>query len=476
MRQKRLTTILALSLEGGRLEGALVRRTNGSVSVLKAFNVPLSLDPLTNEPELVGQEIRNLLDKAGVREKACAICVPLNWALTHQTKIPELPEADIESLLTVEAERGFPYDSNSLLISSSRLRLPGGDQYATQVAVPREHVLRLESALKAAKLKPVTFSLGIPAMQNPNDESAAGLLALVPGESSVGLQVACGGGVAALRALEGAIEMEGSQKHVSGESVTREIRITLGQMPAEIRGPVQVVKVFGQSDLARQLAEQIRSSVESMGLQFRSVTSWAGEDFGVKTPADAPVTGAFALATRLLAGRRPVFEFMPPKTSAWQQFSSRYSSKKLVNTGAIAATLVLLIAGVFIYQSWQLSSYESEWKQMSPKVAELENLQQQIRKFRPWFDNSMRSLSILRSMTEAFPEDGVVTAKTMEIREPASVTCSGTARDNQALLKTLDRLRATREIGEIKVDQIRGKSPLQFTFNFHYGEKGAQQQ
>jgi hypothetical protein len=112
---------------------------------------------------------------------------------------------------------------------------------------------------------------------------------------------------------------------------------------------------------------------------------------------------------------------------------------------------------------------------MSPQVTELENVQQQIRRFRPWFDNSMSNLSILRRLTEAFPEDGVVSAKTVEIRDFSNVTCTGTARDNLALLKTLDHLRGTKEIGDVKVDQIRGKSPLQFTFNFHWGERGAAQ-
>ena len=44
-------------------------------------------------------------------------------------------------------------------------------------------------------------------------------------------------------------------------------------------------------------------------------------------------------------------------------------------------------------------------------------MQQQIRKFRPWFDDSFRNLTILRKITEAFPEEGDVTAKTLEIRD-----------------------------------------------------------
>jgi hypothetical protein len=109
---------------------------------------------------------------------------------------------------------------------------------------------------------------------------------------------------------------------------------------------------------------------------------------------------------------------------------------------------------------------------MSAKVTQLEDMQQQIRKYRPWFDESLRTLSILRRLTEAFPEDGSVSAKTVEFREPATVSCTGTARDSSALMKTLDQLRAAKEISSLKVDHLQGKSPLQFTFNFRWGMEG----
>ena len=107
---------------------------------------------------------------------------------------------------------------------------------------------------------------------------------------------------------------------------------------------------------------------------------------------------------------------------------------------------------------------------MEPKVKELESLQQQTRKFRPWFDNSFQSLSILRKLTEAFPEDGAVSAKNVEIRNLATVICSGTARNNQALLQMRDKLSAAEGVREVHIEQTRGSAPLQFTFNFHWGE------
>ena len=79
----------------------------------------------------------------------------------------------------------------------------------------------------------------------------------------------------------------------------------------------------------------------------------------------------------------------------------------------------------------------------------------------------------MRGMTEAFPEEGVVSAKIIEIRNGTSVSCAGTARDNQSLLATIDKLRASQHVRDLRVDQIRGKSPLQFTLNFQWNENAA---
>jgi hypothetical protein len=164
-------------------------------------------------------------------------------------------------------------------------------------------------------------------------------------------------------------------------------------------------------------------------------------------------------------------EFLPPRVSAWQQIAAKYSSRKLAYVGMIAGIIGLLAVSGFAYQQVQLARLGSRWAAISPKVRDLEDIQRQIRQYRPWFDDSVRTLSILRRLTEAFPQDGSVTAKTVEIREPAAVTCSGTARDNQALTKTLDQLRAASEVADVQVDQLRGKSPLQFTFNFQWGSQ-----
>ncbi len=469
-RRQKLTALLGLALDGSRLDGVVLRRTNGSLQVQQTFSATLSLDPLTAAPELIGREIRNHLDAAGVRERRCVVGVPLKWMLAAHTELPPLPEADAASLLQLEAERGFPCDVTTLRLAHSRCRLPADKQFVTLAGVPNNQLATLEQVLAAARLKPVSFSPGVTALQPP--AVTDGVLALAIGESQVSLQITAGGGVAALRSLEGAVENEGARRVLNADFVAREARITLGQLPAGLRESVRRIRIFGPRDLAQPLADVLELRFEPLGLQVELVSGYAPDEFGAELPPTAPVSAAFSLAARRLMGQSPVFEFLPPKPGAWQQMAAKYSSSRLRTAGAVTAGIIVLIGGLFLFQEIQLVVLRSQWSAMSARVKTLDGVQQQIRKYRPWFDDSYRDLSILRQLTLAFPEDGAVTAKSVEIRDGNLVNCSGTASDNAALLRTLSQLRAAEGVSDLKVDQIRGKSPMQFTFDFHWNKGG----
>src|SRR5215475_11050975 len=122
-KHKKLTSLLGLSLDGGRLDGVVLKRVNGSLELQQQFSATLTLDPLTAAPELVGREIRNQLDAQGVRERNCVLGFPLKWILTAQTELPPLPEADAASLLQLEAEKGFHADADTLQIANNRSAL-----------------------------------------------------------------------------------------------------------------------------------------------------------------------------------------------------------------------------------------------------------------------------------------------------------------------------------------------------------------
>jgi len=170
----------------------------------------------------------------------------------------------------------------------------------------------------------------------------------------------------------------------------------------------------------------------------------------------------------------PALEFLPPRPSRWSVLMSRYSSKRLATAGFAAAAAVVALLLAFGWQEYRLWTLRSEWSGMAAQVADLEATQGRIREFRPWYDTSFRNLTIMKRVVECFPDNGSVTAKTLEIHSPASVSVSGTARDNASLLRTLDQLRQAREIQGLKIEQIRGKTPAQFNFTFRWvGTTGA---
>ncbi|MBM3335085.1 hypothetical protein FJY63_10535, partial [Candidatus Sumerlaeota bacterium] len=113
-----------------------------------------------------------------------------------------------------------------------------------------------------------------------------------------------------------------------------------------------------------------------------------------------------------------------------------------------------------------------------PRVKQVTAVQEKIRHFRGWFDDSARSLAIARRLTEAFPEDGSVWAKSLEIRNTAdsdqpTVSCSGKARSNRDWLRMLERLRETKGVSDLGFKQVTGTNPLQFTLSFRWDEGAA---
>jgi len=473
LKRRHLTSLLGLALDGSKLDGVVLRRTNGALEVQQSFSVSLSLDPLTAATELVGREIRNHLDAAGIKERNCVVGLPLKWALTTSIELPQLSENDVDSFLQLEAERGFHADISTLHFAASRSQSKTGKQHAFLVGIPKNHLTLLEQALRAAKLKPLSFSLGITALLPPSAESSNGVLALAIGESHVGLEVTSGGGVAALRALEGALEINGGRRVLQAELAGREARITLGQLPAEIRDTVRRIRIFGPRDLSQQLADELELRLEPMGLKVETAARYSPDEFGLQLPAESAVSAPLSLAAGQLAGRKPPFELLPPRITAWQQMVNRYSSGKLRIAGAAAAGLFLIVASAFGYQQWQLTRLRSQWQSMATRVKDLEGVTQQIHQYRPWYDNSLRALTILKELTTAFPEDGRVSAKSVEIRDLNNVTCTGITRDSEALFSIWENLRKSGKVSDLHRPTTRGnKPPLQFTFDFRWNEGG----
>jgi hypothetical protein len=467
-KRKRAASILGLALDGNRLEVVFLRRNNGALTLRQTLAVSLALSPLTDAAELVGQEIRNHLDQAGIRERRCAVCLPLNWVLSLQTQVPELSETDRASFLQIEAERGFHSGPETLFTAHSFFKTPSGGQFATLLAVPRDQLEALQRVLRAARLKPVAFVLGVTALQAASAESGR-VVILAVRSNAVDLQITGGGGIVALRSLDAAIETEGAQKSISADLVAREIRITLGQLPGGLAETSGKLKIFGQGELARQLVRDLAPRLAVLGLKPEVMEKPTAAPFDQPLPPEMAASTALALVANYVKGIDVTPDFLPPKVQPWRQLvTTRLSPRKLAWAGAAAAGLVLCVAAAFGFQQWQISGLQKKWDAISPKVNELNADQDQITKFRPWYDTSFRDLQILRKLKDAFPDDGSVSAKKVEIHDVSAVTCSGVARDNESFARLHARLgNDTNQISDLHAE-VHGQKPMDFTLNFQW--------
>jgi len=466
-KHKRPSSILGLSFEGNRLDVVAVRRSNGSFQLTKTLNATLALSPMTGDPELVGREIRNQLEQAGIREKKCVVCLPQSWALTLHVTLPELAEADVASFLEIEAERGFPNALDTLTLNQS-IAVAGKDKQAALVAIAKAQIANMEAALKAAQLRPHSFSLGLPALQDPTEKE--GILSLLIGYGSVGLQATCGGGIAALRFLDGGSDAEGGPRRLDADILAREIRITLGQLPEGFQKTIKKLRIFGRGEQARQFADDIQPRALTMGLNVELIDKCSPGHFENVVPREGPLTPALALAVHYLGGAAQPFEYLPPKVNPLQQyFSNQVSSQKLVLAGGVVGFILLCVLGIFGWQQWQISRLESQWNGMKKEVEGLKFSQKQIRRFRPWFDESFHSMTVIKKITEAFPQDGSVTAKSLELRGNSIVTCTAIASDSPSSIKLLDKLRAIKGVAKVNLEQSRGLPPnILITFNLQW--------
>lgn len=457
--RKRAQSVLGLTLTDGQLRAFHVTRSKGRLEVVKAATAALSLDLLHPEPELIGREIRNHLEAAGIRERHCVVGLPARWMMSQHTAVPELSAEDTASYLQIEAEKGFPVDPAQLQIARSFQRSGAGARYVTQLAVRNEQIDQLSAVLKAAGLKPVSFSPGLAVLPEAHPAAGEGRVVVAVEPAGVTLLAAAGGGIAAFRTCEAGIESEAGEKLVNGAAIARELRITLEQVPADLRTELRGLFLTGETTMVRQLTESLGDWAKGAGLTVIR---------GDMPEKNLAAEMAEKLAVGWLEGGGAELEFLPPRPGRWALLVARYNSKRLATTGFAVAGLAVLAALAFGWQEFRRWSLRSEWSGMQAQVTALEAVQARIREFRPWYDTSFRSLSILKRVTECFPDNGSVTAKSFEVRGNGIVNISGTARDNAALLRVQDLLRKAKEVQGLKIEQIRGKTPMQFTLTFRW--------
>ena len=108
----------------------------------------------------------------------------------------------------------------------------------------------------------------------------------------------------------------------------------------------------------------------------------------------------------------------------------------------------------------------NKWAAIADKVKELKTDNDNIHKYRPWFDESFGALTIWAKLAAALPEVGTVTVKTFEIHDLSSITAHGTAQSILDFNVMREKLAKTPGVTDLHADTA-GQAP-QIQYNLTY--------
>ncbi|HEX4083817.1 MAG TPA: PilN domain-containing protein [Chthoniobacteraceae bacterium] len=453
-RRLRTRSALAVTIESGRLAVSLMRGNDQKTEIAQSLSIPVGEEEVLRNPGKAGKELAAALGATGLRERHCVVCVPAGWALSASTELPQVDLDDLRGYLELRAEREFSMPAGELRLGFCPYTLPDGRKRATLAALPARKVEAVEQMLQAANREAVSVSL---ALDNVLAETAPKIHFLTNG-NHVDLVVTAGGGVAGLRSLPTSLSSEEAAFDAAG--FCRDVRITLGRLPEAVRQQVRGADFRGPA--AWKLCTAARGGLSRIG---------------IATPECEPALvageiGAATVATRTYLRRQPVaFELVVPETTRWQSMMKQFDSAKRRRLVFAAVVIVLFPLLMLFIRSRIESHLQDEWDSMESTADDLGDIQKKIQHFQPWFDPVPVGVRELENIATAFPKEGDVWAKSIQVAEDHKVTCTGYARSHPALLALMDHMRASPEIKGLQVEQIRGENPIQFTLTYQWEEQ-----
>lgn len=469
--KKKSASVLGIAFEGRRLHAASLRQDSAGLRIIGQTDQALTLDPLADDPTKVGVELKSALDQAELREKHCVVGVPIQWTLTNLIKLPEVDEADVLDYLDLQIEKSFPFSSDDLSISISRFQAGLEGHYALVTAVQKKYVNRIDAILASAGLRPVSYSLALQATQAIQSSPGEPELTLCADAQGVSLMVtAADGSAACIRTLKDVIAGGDNEISINEKALAREIRVTLGQLPAAVRKGLDKIRVYGDGQRVQRLTAGLAPRAEALNLAVETLPEAHVEEGVIVPPLSGAVSPALALAAANLATSAPQLNYLPPQVTALEKILAKVGSRKLGTAGAAIGAFLLIVTVAFLWQGRSLGSLESRWAEMKDKVGELEKLNGKSSRFRSWYQSSQPNLQILQSLAQAFPEDGSVTALNIEISDRSKVICTGIARNSLELQDVKDRIRELPQVQDVQTPTMTGNSPIKFTLEYSWDE------
>jgi len=449
--------LLSVGLKESCARVVLVPRNGNGTESYKAFSVKFPI-PWTEDPEAAGHRLAERLQQERWKAKKALVLLDPAWVFLGSASLPPIEKEEIPAYADLQAEKIFPLPRNDLAVAFRVTEIGKETQRLVLAAVPQRRVQAVQRLLQAAGLELVSLTTdwGVNIQDGHTKElhfrirRAAKRLELlvVAGKTPLAYQSAV------LSGSEGA-----SGQEVQGAEIVRQVRMLVGRLDPEVREKIRTVTFEGPPEQWNGVIDSSRQHLERFGLEVAVEDSSKATEKAFEDRLD-PILVRYA--KEWLENQSVPFEFLPPRISTWERLLQRSAKgpgrlAAEIGAGVVALFVVAMIAHIQYYKH-----LEKRWQAMKPAVSQLQEIQSKIQKFRSWFAEEPVTLSVANHIAEAFPVEGRIWARILQIKSDGTVRISGRARDNQSLLQLLEKFRKDPQILEVKLQQSRGKDPIEF--------------
>ena len=404
------------------------------------------------KPAQLVDDLAGVFRQLSSTTKDCVVVLPSHSAPSIILEVPDISPEDRKGFVQIQAEQRLPLPLNEIHLATHEFQI-GNQDHALVLGLRRDTVSKIKEAVIANGFQVASITVDIAGVVDhavDDNDSLADCCQLIQGQSSLTLITHAEGGPTGLR------HFHLNNGWMDAATLERELRITLGQFPQSSRRQLTTLRT---AKLPGASSEQ-RVPVS----EHRSLAGLNVVDGTETSDLFARIASSF-----FLSGTSPL-EFLPSRTSRFGQIYGQFNSRRNLWVGLMSAVALTAIA--FLYQIFHLNGLQKQWNGMKDSVAAVETVQGKIREFRPWFDSLVPSLTTARAITRAFPETGEIWLKQLNIRDASQVMATGSSRDLNSLLATLDKLRITSGISNLELKSQQGTDPIFFSFEFDWNPAG----
>jgi len=464
--------VLVVSLTSKLFSFVLAESSRGKVVLKKTGMIPLRVNPLVDDVDVVGCELKEHLDKNGISDSSCILCLSLDKLMLKQWSIPDIDDEELQDYVEVQVEQDFGFGDDELAMDYTTFIHTDTTRSVVALAALNNSFERLKSIVKASGLKLISASCGCAELSNAVNDSSSHLI-LSCDAAGVNMTVGRGDELFMMRQLTQKNDITATSVSTVVNETVRQLKISFSQLPPSLVSEISSVDIYGDKIIAEPLFDAINTKLPKLSVELKDCALLTDNNSSEQVELKMDMMpDQISTAANYFAGKEPAFELVAQKRALFN-FKGALPSSKIASWATIAgavAVLVLLIS--FISVKWELSSLRSQSEDIAAEYRASTKLKSRVKYLDRWFSTKTKSLDVLKEVTLAFPESGSVWATSFIISEDNEVEISGKATSQKAWLEMQENLRRSKSVKDLMVRQsterVNDREPVSFGFRFYW--------